>query len=100
MSFEIIDNIFQILVMFTAMCMAVVTAFRSSGRRLRLFYDGNFVLCFMPDHYRKSSTDLLCGRNFVGGSISFLFVSIVIKTETPQPESGDFYDHHNGSDGR
>lgn len=61
-----------------------------AGRRLRLFYDGNFVLCFVPDHYRKSSTDLLCGRNFMGGSVSFLSVSIVIKTETPRSESGDF----------
>ena len=45
MSFEIIDNIFQILVMFTAMCMAVVTAFRSRRKEFLMLAGG--YGCFM-----------------------------------------------------
>lgn len=45
MSFEIIDNIFQILVMFTTMCMAVVNAFRSRRKEFLMLAGG--YGCFM-----------------------------------------------------
>ena len=76
MNFEIIDNLFQVLVLFSAMAASAVTACK---RKSRLLYDGDTLLCTASHHYRGYPTDLLCGGNLLAGGISVLSISFFIQ---------------------
>lgn len=85
MNFEIVDNIFQILVLFCVMIASAVTACKKKKqglsapcRQLRLLYDGNALLCPVSYHYGKGTADFLCGGDFLAGCIFVLFIALFI----------------------
>ena len=85
MNFEIIDNLFQVLVLFSAMAASAVTACKRKSRDFLLLAGG--YGCFMMGtlYYvlhliiTGDITDLLCGGNLLAGGISVLSISFFIQ---------------------
>lgn len=78
MSFEIIDNTFQVIVLAAMALLAFLLAFRRSSRSCLILrsatqlYDGYFVLPAPSDHSGPWAAGVLCGRMLLDGLV-FLF---------------------------